>query len=100
VEAQAISNFLVTVFLPANPNRPSVLTHDMNEDVASPPSGTGHPFSSMVSGPTDLRTTTPVNPQTGSARTFSIQATGQFPRPRLTGRVREQEFYRDVEESD
>lgn len=73
-EAQAISNFFVTVFLPAYPNRPYVLTGDMNEDVASPPSGTGHPFGSMLSAPTDLRMTTPLNPQTGSERTYSIQA--------------------------
>jgi endonuclease/exonuclease/phosphatase family metal-dependent hydrolase len=73
-EAQVISNFFVTVFLPANPNRPYVLTGDMNEDVASPPSGTGNPFSSMVSGPTDLWMTKPLNPESGSERTFSIQA--------------------------
>jgi len=74
-EASAISNFLVTVFLPAHGRRPYVLTGDFNEDVADPPPNSGHPVERLVSPPTGLRLTTPRNPTTGSSNTYSIRAT-------------------------
>src|SRR6185436_13456366 len=36
-EASAISNYLVTVFLPANSNHTYVLSGDLNEDIDDPP---------------------------------------------------------------
>jgi endonuclease/exonuclease/phosphatase family metal-dependent hydrolase len=73
-EASAISNFLVTVFLPTYGSRPYVLTGDMNEDIAKPPSISGHPIQRLTSAPTGLRLTTPINPVTVSSNTFSIRA--------------------------
>jgi endonuclease/exonuclease/phosphatase family metal-dependent hydrolase len=73
-EASAISNFFVTVFLPTYTNRLYLLTGDMNEDVAKPPSTSGHPIQRLASTPTGLRLTTPINPVTGSSNTFSIRS--------------------------
>jgi endonuclease/exonuclease/phosphatase family metal-dependent hydrolase len=74
-EASAISNFFVTVFLRNFGQRPYVLTGDLNEDIADPPSNSGHPVQRLVSPPTGLRLTTPLNPATGSSNTYSIRAT-------------------------
>jgi endonuclease/exonuclease/phosphatase family metal-dependent hydrolase len=74
-EASAISNFFVTVFLPNFGQRPYVLTGDLNEDIADPPGNSGHPVQRLISPPTDLRLTTPLNPSTGSSNTYSIRAT-------------------------
>ena len=66
-EASAISNFLVTVFLPASPGHPYVLTGDMNENY------TTNAILRLTNAPTGLRLTTPLNPFTGARFTFSIQ---------------------------
>jgi len=79
-EASAISNFFVTVFLPTYGARPYVLTGDLNEDIARPPTSGGQPFSGLpiqrlTSAPTGLRLTTPLNPVTASSNSFSIRGT-------------------------
>lgn len=68
-EANAISNFLATVFLPASPGHPYLLTGDMNEDY------TTNAILRLTNAPTGLRLTTPLNPFTGTRYTFSIKAT-------------------------
>ncbi len=73
-EAAAISNFLVTVFLPGNA-APYFLTGDMNEDIARPTSAGYLPIQTLTSAPTGLRLTSPVNPVTGTNLTISIQTT-------------------------
>jgi len=72
-EASAISNFFVTTFLPANGQRPYVLTGDFNEDVNRPPSSSRNPFVRLTNTATGLRLTTPRNPVTSDERTWSIQ---------------------------
>jgi endonuclease/exonuclease/phosphatase family metal-dependent hydrolase len=72
-EASAISNHLVTVFLPAHAGRPYVLTGDLNEDVTDPAVGSRQPVERLTSPPTGLKLTTPVNPFTLSDHTWSIQ---------------------------
>ena len=67
-EASAISNFLATVFLPAAPGHPYVLTGDMNEDY------TTNAIFRLTNALTGLRLTTPLNPFTGTRFTFSIRA--------------------------
>ena len=47
----------------------------LNEDIADPPSNSGHPVERLLSPPTGLRLTTPLNPSTGSSNTYSIRAT-------------------------
>jgi endonuclease/exonuclease/phosphatase family metal-dependent hydrolase len=79
-EANAISNYLVAGFLTTNGNRPYVLTGDMNEDIARPPSGSQQPLQRLISTPTGLRLTTPLNPVTSSELTFSIQSPGGLAR--------------------
>jgi endonuclease/exonuclease/phosphatase family metal-dependent hydrolase len=66
-EASAISNFLTTVFLPAAPGHPYLLTGDMNEHY------TTNAILRLTNAPTGLRLTTPVNPFTGTRFTFSIR---------------------------
>lgn len=72
-ETRAISNFLANGFLLTNALRPYLLTGDFNEDVNAPPDS-GTTLSTLTSTPTGLRLTTPLNPVTGSQRTFSIRA--------------------------
>jgi len=74
-EAGAISNFFVAVFLPANGQRPYVLTGDLNEDINRPPITTREPIERLVNTNTGLYLTTPVNPFNGDDRTISIRAT-------------------------
>jgi len=74
-EASAISNFFVNTFLPANGQRPYVLTGDLNEDVNRPPGSSRQPIQRLVNPATGLRLTTPVNPVTGQDLTRDIQAT-------------------------
>jgi endonuclease/exonuclease/phosphatase family metal-dependent hydrolase len=74
-EASAISNFFVTVFLPANGTRPYLLTGDFNEDVNRPPSSSQQPIQRLANSGTGLRLTTPVNPVTGQDFTRNIRAT-------------------------
>jgi endonuclease/exonuclease/phosphatase family metal-dependent hydrolase len=70
-EASAISNFFATNMVVNYRGRAYALCGDMNEDVASPPSSTGHPFARLVNTATDLRMITPTNLVTGSSDTYS-----------------------------
>ena|ERR1043166_5443633 len=74
-EAGAISNFFVTGFLTTNSQRPYVLSGDMNEDVAKPPSTSRHPIERLANAATGLQLTTPTNPFSGKEFTYSIRAT-------------------------
>jgi endonuclease/exonuclease/phosphatase family metal-dependent hydrolase len=77
-EASAISNFFVTAYLATNSLHPYVLTGDMNEDIFHPETNrytSGQPIQRLVSQPTGLMLTTPVNPFTHSELTESIQGT-------------------------
>jgi endonuclease/exonuclease/phosphatase family metal-dependent hydrolase len=74
-EASAISNFLVTSFLPTNGGRPYVLTGDLNEDINRPPSSSRQPIQRLANTNTGLHLTTPVNPVSHDDRTISIRAT-------------------------
>lgn len=72
-ETRAISNFFANGFLLTNALHPYLLTGDFNEDVNEPPKdGTALP--TLTSAPTGLRLLTPLNPFTGSARTFNIRS--------------------------
>jgi endonuclease/exonuclease/phosphatase family metal-dependent hydrolase len=70
-EASAISNFLVTIFLPAHALRPYVLAGDLNEDIARPPGGSRQPVQRLVNAATGLQLTTPRNPVTADDRTIA-----------------------------
>jgi endonuclease/exonuclease/phosphatase family metal-dependent hydrolase len=70
-EASAISNYFVTNFVPVNASRAYVLCGDMNEDVASPPSTSGHPIERLVNAATGFQLITPTNPITGKEDTYS-----------------------------
>jgi endonuclease/exonuclease/phosphatase family metal-dependent hydrolase len=72
-EACAVSNFLVTAFLPTNASHPYILTGDLNETDISQPS-----IQTLISAPTGLQLTTPLNPFTGSPLTYSIQSTNDL----------------------
>ncbi len=72
-EARAISNFFVTVFLPAKGNRPYLLTGDLNEDINISATGSQQPIQKLANSATGLRLTSPLNPFTGNELTFSIQ---------------------------
>lgn len=73
-EANAISNFFATGFRTTNHLRPYLLTGDLNEDIARPPSSQPLSIQSLTSGPVGLQLTTPINPLTGEDLTFSIRA--------------------------
>jgi len=72
-EAGAVSNFFATVYLPANGQQPYVLSGDLNEDLVRPPASQPHSIQRLLSAPTGLHLATPLNPFTGSERTWSIQ---------------------------
>jgi endonuclease/exonuclease/phosphatase family metal-dependent hydrolase len=72
-EASAISNFFVTVFLPANGSHPYSLSGDLNEDIYRPPGGSRQPIQILTSAPTGLKLSTPVNAISGEDYTLSIQ---------------------------
>jgi hypothetical protein len=76
-EAAAISNWFVIYYLPTNGGRPYALSGDLNEDIARPGANyvSGHPIQTLISPPTGLLLTTPVNPISGSELTLSIQGT-------------------------
>ena len=74
-EAGAVSNFFVTVYLPANGQQPYVLSGDMNEDIFRPSASNPQSIQRLISAPTGLQLTTAVNPFTGSEQTWSIQDT-------------------------
>jgi endonuclease/exonuclease/phosphatase family metal-dependent hydrolase len=71
-EASAISNYFVTSFLTTNALHPYLLTGDLNEDIAIPATGSQLPIQRLTNG-TGLRLTTPLNPISGGAQTFSIR---------------------------
>jgi endonuclease/exonuclease/phosphatase family metal-dependent hydrolase len=75
-EAGAISNFFVTVYATSNSLHPYTLSGDLNEDIIRPGtySVTPGPIQRLISPPTGLQLTTPVNPFTGSELTISIQS--------------------------
>jgi endonuclease/exonuclease/phosphatase family metal-dependent hydrolase len=74
-EASAISNFFATGFLITNSARPYVVTGDMNEDIDRPPSSNPQSIERLISPPTGLKLTTPVNPFSASELTFDIRTT-------------------------
>ena len=78
-EAGAVSNFFATVYLPANSQQPCVLSGDMNEDILQPTASNPQSIQRLVSAPTGLQLTTPVNPITDSELTWSIQDTNAGP---------------------
>ncbi len=67
-EGLAVSNYFVTVLLTTNASHPYVLTGDLNETDTNKLS-----IQCLISPPTGLQFTTPVNPISGSALTYSIQ---------------------------
>jgi endonuclease/exonuclease/phosphatase family metal-dependent hydrolase len=75
-EAGAVSNFFATIYLPTNGLQPYVLSGDMNEDMLRPPVSNPQSIQRLISAPTGLQLATPVNPLTGSERTWSIQDAG------------------------
>src|ERR1051325_2013971 len=77
-ECSAVSNFFATIFIPSNGYRPYVLTGDLNEDIAIPMSHSNQPIQRLVSAPTRLHLTTPVNPFTLSRFTHSIQGSNSL----------------------
>lgn len=78
-EAGAVSNFFVTVYLPVNRDEPYVLSGDMNEDILWPPLSQPQSLQRLISVPTGLHLTTPLNPFTGNEVTWSIQNTNSGP---------------------
>ena len=72
-EALAISNYLAHTFVAQFPQRPFVLTGDFNEDTAKPRNAALNPIPPVVNAATTLRLLTPLNPSTGSERTWSIR---------------------------
>lgn len=74
-QCSAISNFLVTVFLPTNSGRPYLLTGDLNEDAAIPMNQNLAPIQRLTGEATGLKLVTPLNPFTLSRFTHSIQGT-------------------------
>lgn len=73
-ETSAISNFITQVYFSTNSLHPYLLTGDMNEDIARPPSSNPQSIQKLISTPTGLRLTTPLNPYSGNELTHSIQA--------------------------
>ena len=72
-EASAVSNLLVTQFIPANPGRPYILMGDLNEDINRPGSDSQQAIERLANQATGLSLTTPLNPFTQDDRTISIQ---------------------------
>ena len=75
-EAGAVSNFFATVYLATNGLQPYVLSGDLNEDILRPPPSNPQSIQRLISAPTGLQLTTPLNALTGSERTWSIQDAG------------------------
>lgn len=69
-EASCVSNFFVNVFLTGtNKLHPYILSGDLNEDILRPETKsyvTGHPIQRLVSLPTGLQLTSPINPFTSA----------------------------------
>jgi endonuclease/exonuclease/phosphatase family metal-dependent hydrolase len=79
-EASAISNFFVNAFFATNALRPYILSGDLNEDINDPPASNPQSIQRLANASTGLKLTTPINPISGSALTFSIQAIGGLTR--------------------
>lgn len=75
-EAAAISNWLVTAFLPTRADRAYLLTGDLNEDVLAPPAGSQRPVAKLVNPATGLRLLTPRAPGSTSEKTWSTRPPG------------------------
>ena len=75
-EAGAVSNFFATVYPAANGQQAYVLSGDLNEDLLRPPDSNPQSIQRLVSAPTGLQITTPVNPFTDSELTISIRDAG------------------------
>ena len=70
-EARCISNWFATTYLTgAFKNDPYVLVGDMNEDIYKPRSYEQDAIGTLISSPTGLKLTTPLNPITGSEKTW------------------------------
>ena len=78
-EAGAVSNFFAAAYLPANGDEPYVLSGDMNEDILWPSVSQPQSLQRLVSAPTGLHLTTPLNTFTGREETWSIQNTNSGP---------------------
>jgi len=74
-EAGAVSNFFAAVYLPAKGQEPYVVSGDLNEDLVRQPASSPQSVQRLISTPTGLHLATPVNPLTGSERTWSVQDT-------------------------
>ena len=72
-EAGALSNFFAVVYPADYGQQPYILSGDMNEDILRPSPGSLQPIQQLVSAPTGLQLTTPVNPLTDSELTISIR---------------------------
>jgi endonuclease/exonuclease/phosphatase family metal-dependent hydrolase len=70
-EANAVSNHLVNVFLPAHGHRPYLLAGDCNEDIARPRSYEQGAMLRLINAQTGLQLTTPRDPFTSDERTWS-----------------------------
>ena len=74
--ASAVSNFFVNVYLPGtNGTHPYVLAGDLNESAFFPDTSyvSGHPIQRIISAPTGLQLTDPLNPITHTNLTESIR---------------------------
>jgi len=78
-EAGAVSNFLATVYLPAQSGEAYILSGDMNEDILRPPASSPQSLQRLIGAPTGLQMATAVNPFTDSELTWSIQDTNTGP---------------------
>jgi endonuclease/exonuclease/phosphatase family metal-dependent hydrolase len=74
-ECRAISNYFANSFLTTNAAHPYLLTGDMNEDIARPPSSNPKSIQTLISAPTGLQLTMPINPYSNNELTHSIQST-------------------------
>ena len=72
-EAGVVSNFFAAVYPATYGQQPYVLSGDLNEDLLRPPDCDPQSIQRLVSAPTGLRLTTPVNPFTDSELTISIR---------------------------
>jgi endonuclease/exonuclease/phosphatase family metal-dependent hydrolase len=71
-EAGAVSNFFAG-YCSTNGQQLYVLCGDLNEDLVRPPVSRPHSIQRLLGAPTGLHLATPLNPVTGSERTWSIQ---------------------------
>jgi endonuclease/exonuclease/phosphatase family metal-dependent hydrolase len=72
-EASAVSNYFATGYLATNYLQPYILSGDLNEDLLRPAPSNLQPIQRLVSAPTGLQLTIPINPYTSSEMTISIR---------------------------